>query len=84
MKTLCIALLMKGSPFPLGDGPVSLPVGTSETTTLLGFPHCQRVGTFSFCFSNAPNCSGGHFLPPDSGMGGSSDVESAVLEVLLL
>ncbi len=73
--------LQKDTPFPLGGGPVSLPVGTSETTTLLGFPRCQRVVTFPFCFSNATNCSGGHFLPSDSGMQGSSDVESAVLEV---
>jgi hypothetical protein len=73
--------LQKDMPFVLGGGPVSLPAVTSETTTLLGFPLCQRVVTFPFCFSNATNCSGGHFLPPDSGLGGSSDVEVAALEV---
>jgi hypothetical protein len=67
--------LQKDTPFSLGGGPVSLPVGTSETTTLLGFPLCQKVVTFLFCFSNATNCSGGHFLPPDSGLECSSDVE---------
>ncbi len=54
--------LQKDTPFLLGGGPVSLPVGTSETTTLLGFPLCQRVVAFPFCFSNATNCSGGHFF----------------------
>ncbi len=73
--------LRKDTPFLLVGGPVSLPVGTSETTTLLGFPLCQRVVTFPFCFYNATNCSGGQFLPPDSGLGGSSDVEVAALEV---
>jgi hypothetical protein len=37
--------------------------------------------TFPFCFSNATNCSGGHFLLSNSGLGGSSDVEAAALEV---
>jgi hypothetical protein len=74
-------ILQKDTPFLLGGGPVSLPVGTSEMTTLLGFPLCQRVMTFPFCFSNATNCSGGHFLPPASGLGGSSDMEVAALEV---
>jgi hypothetical protein len=73
--------LQKDMPFLLGGGPVSLPVGTSATTTLLGFPLCQRVVTVPFCCSNATNCSGGCFLPTDSGMGGSSDVEVAALEV---
>ena len=68
----------------LVSDPVSLPVGTSETTTLLGFPHCQRVLTFPFCFSNATNCSGVHFLPSDSGLGGYSDVEAAALEVFFV
>jgi hypothetical protein len=73
--------LRKDTWFLLGGGPVTLPVGTSETTTLFGFPHCQRVVTFPFCFSNTTNSSGGHFLPSDSGLGGSSDVEAAALEV---
>jgi hypothetical protein len=71
----------KDTPFSLGGGPVSLPVGTSVMTTLLGFPLCQRVVTVPFCCSNATNCSGGCFLPTDYGMGGSSDVEGAALEV---
>ncbi len=73
--------LQKDMPFLFGGGLVSLPVGTSETTTLLGFPLCQRVVTFPFCFSNATNSSGKHFLPPASGLGGSSDVEVASLEL---
>jgi hypothetical protein len=73
--------LRKDMPFLLGGGPVSLPVGTSAKTTLLGFPLCQRVVTVSFGCSNATNCSGGYFLPTDSGMGGFPDVEVAALEV---
>ncbi len=73
--------LQKDTPFLLGGGPVSLPVGTSATTTLLGFPLCQRVVTVPFCCSNATDCSGGCFLPTDSEMGGSSDVEVAALDV---
>ncbi len=73
--------LQKDTPFSLGGGPVSLPVVTSATTTLLGFPLCQRVVTVPFYCSNATNCSGGCFLSTDSGVGGSSDVEVAALEV---
>jgi hypothetical protein len=73
--------LRKDTRFLLGGGLVSLPVGTSVTTTLLGFPFCQRVVTVPFCCSNATNYSGWCFLPTDSGMGGSSDVEGAALEV---
>ncbi len=73
--------LQKDTPFLLGGGPVSLPVGTSKTITILGFPFCQRVVTFPFCFADATNCSGGHFLPPASGLGDCSDVEVAALEV---
>jgi hypothetical protein len=73
--------LQNDTPFSLGGGPVSLPVGTSEKTTLLGSPLCQRVVTFPFCFSSATNCLGGYFLPPESGLGRSSDVEVAALEV---
>jgi hypothetical protein len=50
--------------------------------TLICIQKTQRVVTFPFCFSNAANCSGGHFLLPDSRLGGSSDVEVAALEVL--
>jgi hypothetical protein len=71
----------KDTPFLVDGGPVSLPVGTSVTTTLLGLHLGQRVVTVPFCFSNATNCSGGCFLPTDSGMGGSSDVEGGALEV---
>jgi hypothetical protein len=73
--------LRKDTPFLLGGGPVSVPVGAPEMTTLLGFPLCQRVVTSPFCFSNATNSSGGHFLPPASGLGGSSNVEVAALEL---
>jgi hypothetical protein len=68
----------------LGGGPVSLPVGTSETATVLGFPLCQRLVTFPFCFSNATDSSGENFLPSDSGLDGSSYVEVAALELFLL
>jgi hypothetical protein len=54
-------ILRKKTPILLGGGPVSLPVERSETTNLLGFPLCQRVATFPFCFSNATYCSGGYF-----------------------
>jgi hypothetical protein len=76
--------LQKDTPFLLGGWPVSLPVETSETTPFLGFPLCQRVVTFPFCFSYATNSSGGHFLLPASGLGGSSDVEVAALELFFL
>jgi hypothetical protein len=71
-------------PFSLGGGPVSLPVRASTMTTLLSFPLCQGVVTFPFGFSNATNSSGGRFLAPSSGLGGSSDVEVAALEVFFL
>jgi hypothetical protein len=74
----------KDTLFLLSGGLVSLPVGTSETTTLLGFPLCQTVVTFPLSFSNATNSSGGHFLPPASGLGGCSDVEVAALELFFL
>jgi hypothetical protein len=74
--------LRKDTPVLLGGCPVALPVGTSVTTALLGFTLHQRVVTFPFCCSNATNCSSGCFLPPDSGLGGSSDVEVAALEVI--
>jgi hypothetical protein len=69
-------------PFLLSGGPVSLPVGTSTMTTLIGFSLCQRVVTFPFSFSNATDSSGGHFLPPAFGLGGCSDVEVAALKLL--
>ncbi len=68
----------------LGGRLVSLPVGMSTMTTLLGFPLCQRIVTFPFSFSNSTNSSGGHFLPPASGLGGSPDVEVAALELFFL
>jgi hypothetical protein len=56
----------------------------STTTTLLSFPLCQRVVTFPFGFSTSTNSSGGCFLSPASGLGGSSDVEVAALELFFL
>ena len=50
-------------------------------TTLFAFPLDQRVVTFCFGFSSSTNSSGGCFLAPTSGLGGSSDVEVAALEV---
>ncbi len=47
----------------------------------LRFPPLPKSSDLPFCFSNATKCSGGHFLPPDSGLGGSSDGEVAALEV---
>jgi hypothetical protein len=83
-KHCTLHCLQKDTPFLLGGGPVSLPVGTSEMTTLLGFPLCQRVVTFPFCFSNTINSLDGHFLPPASELVGSYDVEVTALELSLL
>jgi hypothetical protein len=47
----------------------------------LRFPPLPKRNDLPFLFSNATNCSGGHFLPPASGLGGSSDMEVAALEV---
>ncbi len=76
--------LQKDTPLLLGGGPVSLPVGMSTMTALLGFSLCQRVVTFLFGFSDSTSSSGVQFLPPASGLGGSSDVEVAALELFFL
>jgi hypothetical protein len=77
--------LQKNTPFSFDGGRASLPLGSSTmTTTLLCFPLDQRVVTIHFEFSAPTNSSGGHFLAPSSGLGGSSDVEIAALELFFL
>jgi hypothetical protein len=74
--------LQKDTSFLLDGGPVSLSLGRSTTTTILAFPIDQKVVTF--CLGSFINSSGGHFLVPSSGLGGSSDVEVAVGELFFL
>ncbi len=81
---LTLHCLQKDTPFSLDGGPVSLLLGRSTTTTLFAFPLDQRVVTFCFSFSSSTNSSGGHFLAPSSGLGGSSDVEVDALELFFL
>jgi hypothetical protein len=76
--------LQKDMPFSLDGGPVSLPLGRLTTTTLLAFPLDQKVVTFHFGFSTSTNSSGGGFLAPSSGLGESSDVKVAALELFFL
>ncbi len=81
---LTLHCLWKDTPFSLDGGLVSLPLGRSTTTTLVAFPLDQRVVTFHFGFSYSINSSDGHFLALSPGLGGSSDVEVAALELFFL
>jgi hypothetical protein len=71
-------------PFSLDGGPVSLPLRSLATTTFLAFSLYQRVVTFCFSFSSSINSSGGHFYVPSSGLGGSSDLVVAAVELWFL
>ncbi len=76
--------LQKEMPFSLDGGPVSWPLGRLTTTTFLSFPLDKRVLIFCFDFSTSTNSSGGCFLAPSSGLGGSSDVVVAAVELFFL
>jgi hypothetical protein len=77
--------LQKDTPFSLNGGLVSWLLGRLTMTIFFSFPLDQRVVTFHFGFSTSTsNLSGVCFLVPSSGLGDSSDVEVAAIELFFL
>jgi hypothetical protein len=85
-KALHIALLAKGYAVLVWwwVGILACRNINNDHSLSLGFPLFQGVVTFPFSFSNSINSLGECFLSPPSGLGGSSDVEVAALELFFL
>jgi hypothetical protein len=84
MKALHIALFAKGYTVLVRWWDGILACRNIRNDHYLWFPPLPKSSDLPFCFSNATNSSGGHFLPPASGLGGSSDVEFAASELFFL
>jgi hypothetical protein len=77
---LRIALLVKGYAILVRWWPSILACKNIRYYYSLRFHPLPKSSELPFLFIQRYQCSGGHFLSSDSGLGGSSDVEAAALE----